>query len=182
MKGRFDFNSDQLYAIGLALELSAAERRYLLLLLDHQRCQLKERRSELKSEIEELRQQHQKTEKHISAKPVELSSDNQAKYYLDPFVQLVQVHLSLPPFDKRPEELCAALGVSKSHLAQIFEVLVRIGYVKRESGRYRVIASNKHLPKSNPLCDPHQALMRLKSIDQLSRLKDEQKYSFSVTL
>lgn len=182
LKERFDFNADQLYAVCEVLELTAVERRYLTLLLDFQRSTNKSRRGELKKEIDDLRAQNQKTEKHISARPVALNSDAMAEYYLDPFVQLAHVHLSLPPYTENPNALCGALGVSKSHLSKIFDVLTRIGYVVSEAGRIRVVAQNKHLPKENPLCDPHQALMRLKSIDQLSRLKSDNKYSFSVTL
>ncbi len=182
LKGRFDFSGDQLFAVTEALGVAGSERKYLLLLLEHQRSTHKARMRELKAEIDEIRRQYQKTEKHITAKPVELTPGSMAEYYLDPFVQLAHVHLSLPPFDRNPEALCGALGVSKTHLSQILDVLTRIGYVRPESGRYRVIAQNKHLPKENPLCDPHQALMRLKSIDQLGRLKNEDKYSFSATL
>lgn len=182
LKRRFDFNPDQLYAIGAALDFSSAERRFLLLLLEYQRSTHKARREELKKEIEGIRKEHQKTERHISIDSVDLSPNAMAEYYLDPFVQLVHVHLNLATYSSDTEKLRVALGLSRQHLQQIIATLVRIGYVKSENGRLKVIASDKHLPKEDPLCGPHQALMRLKSIDQLQRISADERYSVSATL
>ena len=176
LKGRLHFSADQLYALADHLGFSANERRYLLLLLEHERAGLKARRDELREQIEALRRENQKTEKHVSIKPVELSADAMAQYYLDPFVQLAHVHLNLTRFRDHPEELGPALGLSKKHLAGILDVLVRIGYVRIERGSYQVVAKNKHLPREAPLCGP------LKSIDQMQRLSISETYSFSATL
>ena len=59
---------------------------------------------------------------------------------------------------------------------------MRVGYVQRAGAQLTVVGRNKHLPKDNPLCGPHQALMRLKSIDQMQRLSSEEAYSFSATI
>ena len=180
MKRRFDFNADQLYAVAEYLGFGTNERRYLLLLLDYQRSANKTRKAEIKSEIDEIRRQNQKTEKHLQSKVVEQTTDALAEYYLDPFVQLVHVHLELPAFSAEPERLCTALGLSKPQLAKVLSVLIRLGYVRMEGKKYKVTDQYTHLPKEAPLCGPHQAMMRLKSIDQLQRLSDDQKYSFSL--
>lgn len=182
LKGRMDFSEDQLYSIAGALEFTPAERKFLLMLLSYERSSHKSRKQELKDEIEALRKQHQKTENRISVKTVELEPDAMADYYLDPFVQIAHVHLNLPEYTKDPERLCQVLGISKQHLAQILNVLVRIRYVKIENGAYKVIARNRHLPRESHLLGPHQALMRLKSIDQMQRLTTDETYSFSATL
>lgn len=111
-----------------------------------------------------------------------LSQNSTAEYYLDPFVQLAHTHLGLAKYAARPEDLCMSLGISKAHLAQILDLLVRIGYVKFEKGEYKVLARNRHLSKEDPLCGPHQALMRLKSIDQMQRLDRNESYTFSATI
>lgn len=182
LKGRFDFNADQLFAVSNTLGLAKAEREYLLLLLDHERSVFKPRKEELKKQIEEIRKENQKTEKHLAVKAVELSSDAQAQYYLDPFAQLTLVYLNLSPYDKQPEKLGATLGISQTHLGEILKILTGIGYVQRDGGTYKVLARDRHLPKRNPLSGPHLTLMRLKSIDQLQRLSVNQSYSHSVTL
>ena len=114
-------------------------------------------------------------------KAVELSSDAQAQYYLDPFAQLTLVYLNLPPYNRNPEKLGNTLGISQTHLGEILKILTGIGYVQREGGAYKVMARDRHLPKRNPLSGPHLTLMRLKSIDQLQRLSVDQSYSHSVT-
>lgn len=181
LKGRFDFNSDQIFALCGALQLSESEREYLLLLLEHERSVFKPRKDELKKRIENIRKENQKTENHLTLKAVELSSDAQARYYLDPFAQLALVYLNLPPYNKQPEKLGVTLGLSQTHLGEILKILVTIGYVERQGSSYRVLAKDRHLPKRNPLSGPHLALFRLKSIDQLQRLSADQAYSHSVT-
>ncbi len=182
MKGRFDFSADQLFAVAVNLEFTEKEREFLLLLLEQERCNLSSRKEYLAKVITDLRNENQRTENHISAKPIELSTDTLAEYYLDPFVQLVHVHLNLPEYKNTPEKMAAGLGISKVHLASILSTLDKIGYIKRSKNNYEVIHRNKHLPKDNPLCGPHQSAMRLKSIDQLQRLSSKQSYSFSATI
>lgn len=181
LKGRFDFNADQLFAVSHVLGLSPTERDYLLLLLEHERSVFKPRREELKKQIEDTRKENQKSEKHLAVKAVERSSDGQAQYYLDPFAQLTLVYLNLAPYNKQPEKLGATLGISQSHLGEILKLLVSLGHVAREGQTYKVLARDRHLPKRNPLSGPHLTLMRLKSIDQLQRLSLDQSYSHSVT-
>ncbi len=181
MKGRADFSSDQLYAVCECLEFPASERKYFLLLLEFERSSHQGRKRELETEIQRLQKQHLKSESHLQAAKVEVTLDMVAEYYLDPFVQLAHVHLNFPAYAKDPEKLRALMGISKSHLSQILDVLVRIGYIRHEGQTYHVITKNKHLPKESPLCGPHQSLMRLKSIDQMQRLAFDEKYSFSAT-
>lgn len=181
LKGRFDFNADQLYVIADHLVLTAEEKTYLLLLLEHQRSAHPGRKKELLSKIEKMREKHLATEKHLLAKVVETPLEKITEYYLDPFVQLVHVHLNFPHYQTQPQRLCKDLGISSKHLSKILSLLIRLSYVQNSDGRYKVIAKNKHLPKESPLCGPHQALIKLKSIDQMQRLDPEEIYSFAVT-
>lgn len=181
LKGRFDFNADQLFAVAEELGLSKVEREYVLLLLDYERSIHKPRREQLKIQIDELRKENQKSEKHLSVKVVDPASIDQSQYYLDPFAQLTLTYLNLKDYGKQPEKLGSVLGISQSHLGEILKLLVKIGYVQIENKTYKVIARNTHLPKQNPLSGPHLTMMRLKTIDQLQRLSSDQSYSQSVT-
>ena len=181
LKGRFEFSADQLFALSTELGCSEAERDFMLLLLEHSRSTHKRRRELLRAQIETVRKQNQKTEKQLSVRVVEPSTDLQFQAYLDPFAQLVLIHLKLPPYNTQPEKLCFALGISQPHLRQVLDLLLKLGHVRLEGATYNVMTLNKHLPKSSPLSGPHLALMRLKSLDQLQRLSPEQSYTHSVT-
>lgn len=182
LKGRFDFSADQLFAVAGVLGLPEAERDYLLLLLEHERSAHAPRRQALKARIEHIRRETQKTEKQLAIKVMELTPDEQAQYYLDPFAQVALVHLNLAPYNRQPEKLAGALGISRAHLAQILEILTRIGYVKKEGAAYRVVARDKHLPARNPLSGPALTLLRFKSLDHLQRLTTGEAFSHTVTL
>ncbi len=181
LKGRFDFNADQMFAVCEALEVSSVEREYLLLLLEFERSVLKARRDELKKRIDEIRKEHQRSEKHLTVKSLEQAADERVQYYLDPYAQLTLVHLNIAPYDRHPDKLTSVLGISPAHLGEILKILIKTGDVKAEGAVYKVVARNRHLPKSNPLSGPHLALMRLKALDQIQRLSPEQSFSHSVT-
>lgn len=182
MKGRLDFSADQLFAVATYLEFREAERAYLLLLLEYERSTHAPRRADLKKQIEDVRREQQKSEKQIAVNVVELTPQEQAQYYLDPFAQIVLVHLNLPTFARHPERLAPALGLSAHHLMEILRLLERIGYIQRVGGGCRVLARDKHLPARNPLSGPAQTLLRFKSLDQLQRLNAEAHFSHTVTL
>lgn len=182
LKGRAEFSADQVYAIADALRATADERRYLVLALEHQRSINRARKQELRAELDELRMKHSRTEKHLAlAKPVQANADDLAEYYMDPFAQVAHVFLGVPSSAASPDSIADALGVSKARLAAAFAVLERVGYARREKGKWILLERNKHLPKDSPLCGPHQTIMRMKSIDQLQRLAPDAKYSFSAT-
>lgn len=181
LKGRFDFNADQLFAVATALELTPSERDYVLLLLDHERSVHKPRRQDLRREIERQRQENLRTEKNLAQKAVELPSDAQAQFYLDPFAQLVLMYLAIPPYNKTPERLGSVLGISQQHLGEILKILIGNGFAAQEKGVYKVLLRDRHLPKRNPLSGPFATMIRLRSLDQLQRLSLEQSYSHTMT-
>ncbi len=181
LKGRFDFSNDQLFALASELGLKVLEREYLLLLLDYERATHKPRREDLKRKIDSARRENLQSEKHLDIKAVEHSSAAQIHYFLDPFAQLALVYLNVEPYKNSPEQLGSVLGVSQSHLGEIFKTLLANGYVEQEGARYKVKSHNKHLPKRNPLSGPHLTLMRLKALDQLQRLAADQAFSHTVT-
>lgn len=181
LKGRADFSPDQLYAISEHLHFSREEREYVLLLLEYERSSHVARKAELKAQIDLTRERSLATEEHIKAKKVNELGPEEVEYYLDPLCQLVHVHLNFEEFAREPLRLAKRLAISESHLEEILGRLQSAGYIEPEGRGYRVVRRNRHLPKTSPLCQPHQVLMRYKSIDQIQRIPEKERVAFSVT-
>jgi DNA-binding MarR family transcriptional regulator/predicted transcriptional regulator len=186
LKGRADFNTDQLARVCDQLEISFEENEFLALLLELKKTAFEKRRKHLESKIKLIKSQHLRAEKHITAKTVDLTPEQQDKYYLDPYIQILHIFLSSHEGSASVEMLAQKFSMQKSHVANVLQVLEDIGYIKRSSGnsktKIEVLVEGRHLPRESPLLKPHHALMRIKSIDQMQRLPKESAYSFSATI
>lgn len=186
LKGRADFNTDQLARVCDQLDLDLDEMDFLTLLLELKKTTFGKRRAQLESKIKMTRAQHMRAEKNISAKTVELTPEQQDKYYLDPYIQLLHIFLSTHEGPAAIETLAQKFSMQKSHVANVLQVLEDIGYIKRSSGsskaKIEVLIEGRHLPRESRLLKPHHALMRMKSIDQMQRLSKDLTYSFSATI
>ena len=181
LKGRAHLSSDQVYAICNELGCSAIETEYALLLLERERSSHSKRREELDAKIEAIQRDELSTVKSLKAKPPELSAWNLERYYLDPFVQLIHIYIRMTgPISAA--QLTLDFGLTPEHTGKVLETLESIGDVTRTKDRFVSINPGRHLPKKSPVAGPHLLLMRIKSLDQLQRLTDDEKYSFSATI
>jgi Helix-turn-helix. len=182
LKGRADFNTDQLARVCDQLEISFEENEFLALLLELKKTNFDKRRKHLEAKIKEIKAQHLRAEKHITAKTVDLTPEQQDKYYLDPYIQLLHIFLKSHEGSASVEFLAQKFSMQKSHVEDVLKALEEIHYIKRTKNKIEVLVGGRHLPRESQLLKPHHALMRMKSIDQMQRLPKEQTYSFSATI
>jgi len=182
LAGRAHFGTDQLFLVGRWLRLSEAGQRFLTLLMEHERCSVPERKLLLERELETLRRENQQTKNHLRARAAEPTELEAAEYYLDPTVTIVHVCLRVPRYAKTPTLLCTDLAITAEHLVRVLSVLEHLGYVERSpKGVWKVVRGGYHLPDSSPLCIPHQAQLRVKSIGQMYRVVPGERHHVSVT-
>lgn len=181
LNGRADFNPDQLFSLARRLEASEEDIDYLILLLEIERCGLKERREKLQKRLADVRNSKLSTDAHVEAEKVKGSQEQDVEYYLNPFSQLIHVFLNQARFAREPKQLATLLGISDGQLDESLKLLEKHGYIQPTAKGYKVLVGNRHLSKSSPLCRPHQTLLRYKALDQMQRLSEDNKYSFSVT-
>lgn len=182
LKGRAHLNSDQIFSVAQVLQLETAETDYLLLLLEHNKSDNKERKKILKEKIINIQNEMKKTEKHLKAKALDQDyARNLTDYYLDPYTQVIHVMLGLEGNSSLPENIAAALGISDAHMESCLQALKKVHFIEISAeGVVSVLKKNHHLPKDSTLCLPHQLLMRMKSIDHMQRVPKERRHSVSV--
>ena len=182
LAGRAHFGTDQLFLVGRWLRLSEDGQRFLTLLMERERCSVPERKVLLERELEALRRENQQTKNHLRARATEPTELETAEYYLDPMVTIVHVCLRVPRYGKAPTLLCNDLGISAEHLVRVLGILEHLSYVERSpKGAWKVLRGGYHLPDSSPICIPHQAQLRVKSIEQMHRVAPAQRHHVSVT-
>lgn len=182
LKGRCDFNSDQLYMVCEQLEFTADEIDFMHLLLELKRTVYPKRKWQLEQRIEKVRREHLRAEKHISAKTVKLSPEQQQQYYLNPYIQLLHIYLESHTGIGNADTLAKKFSVSREQMAGILKTLEEINYIRKKGTGYEVLVEGQHLPRESLIIRPHHVMMRMKSLDQMQRLAPEQNYSFSATI
>lgn len=182
LKGRAELNSDQLYRVCERLGLKDEAYEYLLLLLELKRASYEKKRVHFQQKIRKLQTLHLRAERNLSVAPVQLSAEQTEKYYLDPYIQLVHIYLSIPKGTKTLEGLAKKFALSLERAAQVMNTLEEIRYVQKKNGKYEALVSGRHLPRESAMLRPHQVLLRSRSLDQMQRLTSDQVYSFSATI
>lgn len=181
LKGRGNFNSDQIYAIAVNLKLSEDETQYLFLLKEFDQCTSSPRKHSLKTQIELLRENSKKTENYITAKVRKDENELIMRYYSDPFIKIVHIMLQIPRYAQNYLSIASDLNMQKSYLRKILETLVELKVIQLKDKSAEVLQKNFHLPKESPMLLPHQILMRQKSGQRLQETAENSRYSFSVT-
>ncbi len=182
LKGRCDFNSDQLFRFCELIGFKVEEIDYLLILLEFKRTNYKKRKGILEKKINELRQRNLRAEKNLSVKTVELTTEQLEQYYLDPYIQLVHIFLYSKQGKCRVDDVAKQFSIAQLQAAGVLQALEKLNYIKRKGNHFEVLVEGRHLPKDSQIARPHQILMRMKSIDQIQRLSPDNVYSFSATI
>jgi uncharacterized protein (TIGR02147 family) len=181
LKGRGNFNSDQIYSLAHHLKLTPEEAQYLFLLKEYDQSVSKDRKSQLKSEIDRLSQKAHKTENHLSAKVRKDEHDLIMKYYGDPNIKIVHVLLQIPRYANNYQKISEDLNMQSDYLHRIFNQLAELEIIRFDQKKIEVLKKNYHLPKESPMLLPHQLLMRMRSGQRLQEVEADKRFSFSVT-
>ncbi|MBC7742613.1 MAG: DUF4423 domain-containing protein [Bdellovibrionaceae bacterium] len=182
LKGRCDFNSDQLYKVCEELAFGENEIDYLQLLLELKKTVHEKRRVLLNKKIKQMQSEHLRAEKHLTTKTVKLTAEQLQHYYLNPYIQLVHIYLETYKGVGSAEVLAKKFSVSRELMAGVLKVLEEVNYIRKKGNNYEVLVEGQHLPRESILLRPHHVMMRMKSLDQMQRLAPEQNYSFSATI
>lgn len=182
LKGRCDFNSDQLFRFCELIGFKVEEIDYLLLLLEFKRTNYTTRKNILEKKINELRQQNLRADRNLAVKNVELTTEQLEEYYLDPYIQLAHIFLYSKEGKCRADDIARQFSIAQSQAAGILQTLEKLNYIKRRGNYFEILVEGRHLPKDSKIARPHQLLMRMKSIDQIQRLSPDNVYSFSATI
>jgi uncharacterized protein (TIGR02147 family) len=175
------FNCDQLCAICEYLGFNEIQIRYMMLLLELERCTQKKRKDILSRDVGAIRDKALDSTEHIKAKSDKLSDESLRDYYIDPLNQIVHICLSIPRYQKEPQRLAADLRLSLTELRVIIERLEALNVIEHSNGKIKTIVKSIHLPKSSPAYKPWRNQLKLLCMDRLNRDARADDYSFSVT-
>lgn len=181
LKEKVHLHQDQLFALCTTFALSPEEREYVSLLMEFERSGNPERQAFLKLQINEFRKRKLRSESHLKAQKLNLPSELQANLFLKPELYLIYFFLSIPAYAKQIDQIAEALRLEISQVELAVKELIELGYLELKSDQLHKTNRHFHLPKDSPLCDPHQTLLRFKSLTHQQSLPPDKRYNFAVT-
>lgn len=172
-------NSDQLYKLSKSMTLNKEEGEYLLLLLDLARTSLKEREEILLKKIQRIQASKLETTQYI--KKSTLSDESKSHlYFLNPWTQIIHIGLTIPVFQKKPQELMEALGLSDNEFQRILKTLEDQGIIE-VSKNIKILQDSVHLMRSSPYFWSWYNQITTLSREHFRKLNDKDDLNFAVT-
>jgi uncharacterized protein (TIGR02147 family) len=182
LKKQADLSQDQAFLIAETLQLSENEKKYFFLLVDYGKCGLDERKKQIADKIEAFREKALKIEKNVRAPKEKGDTSHTLLYHLNPLCQVVHMALTIPAFNKNPQKIAERLGISSQVLSECLTTLVNAKIISIQSNKsIEVLKKSLHLPKSSPLFEARQTLMRCTVADSYRRGEINSDSSFQVT-
>lgn len=175
------FSADQLYMIADFLGFNELQKRYVTLLLEHERSTVKKRKDAIRLELEQLREQALESKEHLEAKIEALSEEHLREYFLDPINQVVHICLSIQRYQTDPQQLATDLGISATELGEVITSLEKLGIIEVRADRIKTLIKSVHLPRNSASFRPWRNQMKLMALERLNRRPQKQDYSFSVS-
>lgn len=181
LKDKAHLNADQLHSLADVFGWDEGEREYVHLLLDWERSANPRRREILKGRIEKIRKEKLQAKAHSKNQVIETTPEEFTRFYLNPFYTLINNFIAVPRFAKSPKRIARALGMDPAQVVRYVKELVEMGFLAPGAQGYEKIRKNFLLPRESPLFNPHVQLMQQLSAQQMQRLPEDKKYSFSAT-
>jgi len=181
LNGRGNLTADQLFLAGKACALAEEDIEFLVLLLEIERCSVKERKSKLVQQREQLRAKSLRTESFVSLDSVRPANDSYNIYYSDPYCPIVHMCLTVPKFREDIRHISSRLGISMARLEAALAVLSQCRIISRSIRGIELHDNRMYLPGDSPLAVAHGTMLRLFAINQRQKVADPDDYFFTTT-
>ena len=178
-----DFSSDQLFNVCVHLEITGDEKIYIFLLLELARSSLRERRKELRIEIRAMQQMKSGAKEAIKYDRIGLNGDEAEaeRYYLDPYSPIIHNFLAIKKYQRNPQLIGEALGISKQRLEMTLKALTESGVVVSKNGKLHLQKEHLFLDTETSIYKAHSHMMKTMCINHQLKTPSERQHSLNLT-
>lgn len=180
MKGDAHLSPDQLWLLCEQASLADEEAQFLLLLLERDRCAVRRRKEVLETRIGAIRAQQARSEAAIKVSTSEEESYALAPYYLDPWMQVIHIALTIPRYRADVGLVAGDLGLPMARVRRVLDKLKELGIISMNGARISVLKDHLHLSRSSPLCASWKKNLRSAAMNCNDLNPNPLNYSFSV--
>jgi uncharacterized protein (TIGR02147 family) len=172
LRGKPDLSIEHGLLANEFLEHTKDEARHFLLLLQYGRAASKRLRDYYREEIESSLAEQRKVIKKIDPKARSISEHAKGVYYSSWAFGAAHM-LSGIDVQGQIDFLTKKVGVKRDDLANIIRFLLEQGLLTEIAGQYRPANKRIHLPATDPLVLSHHKNFRLRALEEMHTLKND---------
>jgi uncharacterized protein (TIGR02147 family) len=181
VNGKADLSSDQLFQVCEFLKLDTAKIEYLTDLLEASRSTVKSRKKFLEQRIRTVKAKNLDVKAQLQAESVEPEMESISRYYLDPWIQVIHVSLSIKKYQHDLKLLAKDLQIPFSRVRSCVQVLQELEMIEVREDGLSLKKRNFHLAKDSIIFPAWRNQLRSVCADRINFNPIDQQFSFSVT-
>ncbi len=180
--GKKHLSLEQAEKISRFLNLTNVETEYFLILIQKDRAGTHQLKKFFEKKILDFKEKYQSNIKSRLENFEELSESEQAAYYSHWIYSAVHIAITIPSL-RNAKSISEFMNYDKNLIADALEYLNLVGLVKNNNGEYLPTKKMVHLSRQSNLIRQHHVNWRLKALNTIEFLKDENiHYSVVVSL
>lgn len=172
LNGDRDFSAEQVFGIGQHIGLNALETEYLVSLLQVARAGTFEYKNFQQQKLNQIKKQALNVSQRLGAKR-ELSDLDRSVFYSTWYYMAIWIFIAVDG-GKTLDDVCERFDLPRSDVNEVLEFLMSCGLAKFESGKYTNQFQHIHLEYGSPYLGRHHANWRVRSLEKIDSLSDEE--------
>lgn len=169
--GRNLLNLDQAIVLAKDFKFDHFEREYFFKLVELERASTKELRSYLKARLYQIKTKSNDLE-NIVLKEGKIHPNALAHFYSDWTYSAFRLLSALDEFNSL-EDICEYFDISLDKGKEIIDFLIQFNLVKKVNNQLFPGVSSTHLSKDSPFINNHRRNWRLKGLEKLKDLEED---------
>lgn len=176
-RGERHLNSDQAAILAGFFAFNELESLYWLDMVSLERAGTRPLKTMLRRRLQDMRAKSQKLESRISNAKV-MTAEQNATFYSSWRYSAVRLATTIDNL-KSENDISRYLGIPLEHVQNILQFLLHVGLLAESKGEITLNPQVTHLGTSSTLINNHRRNWRLKALERLDNLQEEQELSYS---
>lgn len=178
LRGNAHLSLEQAESASLLLNLDKDEKKYFLLLVQYGRAGTLSLKNFLKEQMKQSVEQHYKLKNRLIYSK-ELSKEDQAIYYSRWYYSAILISLTISKLQAVPD-IAYFLGLPENTVREALNFLTSRGLVETDRARFKIGTVSIHLGSDSPNVYKHHTNWRMRAIESMDNLKEEDLHYSSV--
>lgn len=172
LAGTKEFSIEQSFAAGEYLQLTKAESKYFLLLVQRDRAGNTKLRKFFDDEIADLKKSLEALSNRLEGHRV-LSDEDRAIFYSSWLYSGIRLYCSIG-VGKSLEDICAHFNIERKRALLVLDFMTSRDLVLLTGGRYKLGSQHTHLPKDSVFSVRHHMNWRTKALQRHENMSPEE--------
>lgn len=165
------FTLEQAEELTELLSLTQNESHFFLLLVQRERAGSFRLKKYFEKQIDKFKEAQKQLKNRLEIEH-EIKPEDQQRYYSSWHYIAIHALISIPEYQKK-EVIQKRLNIPIEKVNEVIEFLLRVGLINRVGDNFVMGSRDLHLSSTSPMISKHHSNWRMRGIDALDRLSDD---------